>query len=310
MNVESMKDRIARRTGLLANSPKRFHGCGGIDPRRRLVQQPYSMTNMGLRIELPLQLHKETPDQYIGVLDCVYTSIEMQSVVGIMLLALPQGAGHLQYTRILPEMTLYLDNVSYKDYPLRTILVKQKTWNHRLYSNPRWINIQPVVCRSGTYKLTDVWPAERWNKSRQLLRITQPGINLNEPLGAFWFESDAQNWFGEALKNKFVLILGYGESDTRSGCALWYVVEREGSWTSWQDIKNNSRAKKRWYVSAGEQLRLEIPWPALDLTWEISNPLGVEAVINVMLREPSDIKSSLPRFITQTSQPSKSAIFH
>lgn len=55
--------------GLLAPSPAMFAGCANILPYQDWEpRQPYTMTNRGLQIELPLM--KEDDDIYVAVLNC------------------------------------------------------------------------------------------------------------------------------------------------------------------------------------------------------------------------------------------------
>lgn len=65
-------DRDAPKTslhGLLATSPSHFAGCHNIFPYQDWApRQPYSMTNRGLRIELPITRYGT--DEYVAVLEC------------------------------------------------------------------------------------------------------------------------------------------------------------------------------------------------------------------------------------------------
>ena len=55
--------------GLLATSPLKFAGCHNIFPYQDWApRQPYSMTNRGLRIELPII--RRGVDEYVAALDC------------------------------------------------------------------------------------------------------------------------------------------------------------------------------------------------------------------------------------------------
>lgn len=92
--------------GLLAESPAAFHSCTNIvHPERKLNRIPYSMTNMGLSIEmLMIPWAMET---YLVALDCEVEYL-YDSRVGIFLALLPEKD---QYVRVLVKG---LDSLTFK----------------------------------------------------------------------------------------------------------------------------------------------------------------------------------------------------
>ena len=73
--------------GILADSPAAFEGSGNIVPIRGIAgRQPYSMTNKGLRIELPLLIPDGTklPDYPVAMLDCQFEN-DFSGSLGIAL---------------------------------------------------------------------------------------------------------------------------------------------------------------------------------------------------------------------------------
>lgn len=79
--------------GLLAQSPKAFSGSHNVMPYQVWEsQQPYSMTNRGLRIDLPLIKVNNEPDLYIAALNCpMPPNYDDYSFIGIFLEKLSSG---------------------------------------------------------------------------------------------------------------------------------------------------------------------------------------------------------------------------
>ncbi|KGQ07306.1 Vegetative incompatibility protein HET-E-1 [Beauveria bassiana D1-5] len=82
-------------TGLLAHSPADFAGCADlVEPRQRWNHQPYSMTNRGLSLEMPMV--PWGPETFLAALDCENAG-QQDSRVGIYLRMLSQQG---QYARV------------------------------------------------------------------------------------------------------------------------------------------------------------------------------------------------------------------
>jgi hypothetical protein len=240
------------------------------------------MTNMGLRMELPLRLH-EAPDIYMGVLDCTSILVREVSQIAILLKALPPGAGHLQFARIFPEQTPILPSVQYERYPLQTILVRQKIWDHRARLDVRWISIlfsSLPTPSNVSYRLIGAWPADRWNESGRLLRITWREIKMCEPVGAFFY--------GRGSKREFVLIVGCGQPSPFAELGIWCNLTTADRWAGWQDMKNHYHGESHSeFITLGQHHRFGVAgtdW-ALNLAWNIGTPLGDQTVINIMAQE-------------------------
>ena len=86
-------------SGLLAESPKQFLNSGNIRPYREWeVSTPFSMSNKGLRIELPLTSYKT--GLYVAALDCPVPP-DYDGWLGIYLKRVPTGKH--QYVRVKPH---------------------------------------------------------------------------------------------------------------------------------------------------------------------------------------------------------------
>ncbi|EJP64401.1 HET domain-containing protein [Beauveria bassiana ARSEF 2860] len=82
-------------TGLLARSPADFAGCADlVEPRQRWNHQPYSMTNRGLSLEMPVV--PWGPETFLAALDCENAG-QQDSRVGIYLRMLSEQG---QYARV------------------------------------------------------------------------------------------------------------------------------------------------------------------------------------------------------------------
>lgn len=121
--------------GLLATSPSKFAGCHHILPYQDWApRQPYSMTNRGLRIELPI-IRREK-DEYVAVLDCPSPpEYEDTSFLAFFLKRLSTVDG--QYTRVKVDRLAEV----HEQGPMQTIYVRQTVtltnlgsifWNHIL----------------------------------------------------------------------------------------------------------------------------------------------------------------------------------
>ncbi|KAM3534637.1 hypothetical protein MY4038_002049 [Beauveria bassiana] len=82
-------------TGLLARSPADFAGCADlVEPRQRWNHQPYSMTNRGLSLEMPMV--PWGPETFLAALDCEDAG-QQDSRVGVYLRMLSEQG---QYARV------------------------------------------------------------------------------------------------------------------------------------------------------------------------------------------------------------------
>lgn len=106
--------------GLLATSPSMFAGCHDILAYQDWApRQPYSMTNRGLRIELPIIQRGE--DEYVAALDCPSPPrYEDTSFLAIFLRRL--STVDEQYARVKVDRLAEV----HERGPMQTIYVRQK----------------------------------------------------------------------------------------------------------------------------------------------------------------------------------------
>lgn len=171
-----------KRYGLLATSPRFFHGSNHIVPYQDWKSRPpYVMTNRGLQIELPLkQVSTEDKDRYLAVLDCpVPPDYEDHCFLAIILEKL-QGS-ELQFARVLANY-FYSESTPGE---VRQIFVRQQQRSSNINGIfPRHVfQLRKAQFLRGTYKVVDLWTPEgaeventlaTTGKTRQWLRAPMP----------------------------------------------------------------------------------------------------------------------------------------
>ncbi|KAE8868187.1 hypothetical protein PTNB29_02098 [Pyrenophora teres f. teres] len=106
IGFETMQDDVC---GPLASHPSKFRGAGNLIPTRDVgLESPYSMTNKGLRIEIPV-IHWDDGPYGVALLNCsIYNSASEQLALPVVRLGPP---GSFRYARdarhIGPLSTVY-----------------------------------------------------------------------------------------------------------------------------------------------------------------------------------------------------------
>jgi hypothetical protein len=160
--------------GLLARSPLDFQSCNKIVPSEvRWIQSPYSITNLGLSIDLPMV--GWAMDTYLAALDCQIENAP-KSRLGIFLRLLPDSKDRCVRVRVDGEdiRTFDEDLVSQSKY--RKIYVRQKHWGFRdpidkIYGF--WCRKLPLDLKSehGENKLVSIHSRSPWQEERGVLEI-------------------------------------------------------------------------------------------------------------------------------------------
>ena len=148
--------------GLLARSPADFvTGSNIISSNTRLNRIPYSVTNMGLSIELPLV--PWAMDKYLAALDCVRE--ESDDRIGIFLELLPENG---QYARTTVDGTsvraFEADLIAKSEY--RKIYVRQSNW--RSSQNKSWVYgfcLRQLPGVDGRWEDSD-WQIRQWRSCK------------------------------------------------------------------------------------------------------------------------------------------------
>ncbi|KAF4617125.1 hypothetical protein D9613_005781 [Agrocybe pediades] len=106
-------------SGLLAASPHNFYNSAQLSNRKAERTSPYSLTNVGLSITLPLQQVKGTPNLYKALLNCTNDN---GYLYGIYL----SQKNHLQYVRVRPgDMIIESPQNAQAHYKKESIFIQE-----------------------------------------------------------------------------------------------------------------------------------------------------------------------------------------
>jgi hypothetical protein len=115
--------------GLLARSPADFVGCADIIvTRERWNKTPYTVTNLGLSIQLPMM--PWAMETYLAVLDCERARVP-DSRVGIFLRFLPQADQHARVALEGEDTFVFREELAEK-LMYRSVFVQQHLWGMTL----------------------------------------------------------------------------------------------------------------------------------------------------------------------------------
>lgn len=193
----SSKEPCAR--GLLARSPADFAGCGDIVvTRERWNRTPYSVTNLGLSIQLPML--PWAMDTYLAALDCKRQDVP-DSRVGIFLRLLSQ-ADQLARVPFEGEDTCVFreelaDKLTYRD-----VFVHQHRWGNTLpperfygfYLRELAAPLRTVQVTTGDkVSLSKVWAQCAWDDEKRLLELP---VGESGTVGMIsWVRHGGNGWF-------------------------------------------------------------------------------------------------------------------
>ena len=193
--------------GLLARSPKEFANCGNVCQfGSETGKSPYSMTNKGLHIELPLIPH--SGDLFLAVLNCQRREEERResSPLGIYLKRVQergqegqvgQGGQFVNYVRVLPtEIVQVRENFSL--IKKSELYIKEKDPSR--FDVSQWMRPQDQYLFSVIYSispelrffLSKLSPKHMWKAREEGLRLTVPWSGA---FGALVFQNESEEKF-------------------------------------------------------------------------------------------------------------------
>jgi hypothetical protein len=179
--------------GLLANSISDFGDCCNIvSSRSKWNRTPYSVTNMGLSIQMPMIAW--AMETYLAALDCELENIP-NSRVGIFLKLLPEDG---QYARVLlhgMDSRTFESELAPKTQR-RSIYVRQNIWGSRppmdrmygfmIRNLPTKITTTPE--RGDQNSISKVTSWNQWNDDEKILQIP---TGSNGTAGSIWYKSNS-----------------------------------------------------------------------------------------------------------------------
>ncbi|KFY19920.1 hypothetical protein V491_04120 [Pseudogymnoascus sp. VKM F-3775] len=185
--------------GLLARSPADFAGCADIVmTRERWNRTPYTITNLGLSIRLPML--PWAMDTYLAVLDCERVGVP-DSRIGIFLRLLPQAD---QLARVLFEgedIYVFKEELAEK-LTYRDVFVQQNLWGTALeperfygfYVRKLSAPLHTVKkTTSDVVPLSKVWSKCNWDDEKRLLELP---VGESGTAGMIsWARRDGNGWF-------------------------------------------------------------------------------------------------------------------
>ncbi|KAN0110643.1 HET domain containing protein [Hyaloscypha variabilis] len=159
--------------GVLATHPSNFAGSADIvpypgDPDR----QPFSMTNRGLRIELPVLQHGKIrgDDTVVGLLGCHYEN-DFSGVIGVFL---QKTANRSIFTRWIPGLAKYTTEESNQAKVSTIYIKKMKTSINRASVQKCLIRWQSV--RSQGYEIILTLNTMNWSQESDVFEFCRPTL--------------------------------------------------------------------------------------------------------------------------------------
>jgi hypothetical protein len=192
------------RSGIFAPSPANFETRRPIVPiRKRTHTSPYSMTNKGLQIELPLI---EIDGFTLGLLDCQYED-DFSRCLGIWLKKTQLSEVYLRCAGqstgdVISEQKLWVSEVT----PEQALTAKRSTIyvqrdNSRLPLERTSYQVKAQSLREHGFELVYTRPSHRsdgvhWNDTTQSLQISRPFGNAYTSISFVFYSSESKTAFG------------------------------------------------------------------------------------------------------------------
>lgn len=235
-------------SGLLAKSPADFARAGNIQPLTRpKSSEPFSTTNKGLRLQLPLLVDAADPHSYIGLLSCQYKN-DFTGPVAVHLRRQPFMEDRFMRVASRPAFVFGADRAFSMHYrkpqsALSTIYVQDK--QSASAEARQELHFQVLSVPSG-FRITDGHPNWSWNEETHFLSAKQHNglakavVQLEE----------------EARMNRIVLMLAVRPGNVgQIGSATSFhlkLVHRDRD-ELLEDVCNSYRPGNRsWFVERGE----------------------------------------------------------
>jgi len=227
--------------GFLARAPAAFEKSSNIVPYRNWAASlPYSMTNQGLRLEIPVIKHQGFKD-YTAILACQYED-NYHGPLGVYISPVEfadgdQFARDMWYTRH-PVLTVPQHVAQAK---LRTIYVRQDVLLPTVRDFDRrdhfLIRTMPEG-RTEDYALDKVYPPEHWNQAQKIIRSDN---SESERIGVLLFsKKNGKKAFAVLIRSE---VPEQGAENGSYQCACSIFVLSRYLENEWLDILRMERTK-------------------------------------------------------------------
>ncbi|KAN0102226.1 HET domain containing protein [Hyaloscypha variabilis] len=227
--------RSSKLLGFLARSPAAFEKSANIVPYRNwAASMPYSLTNQGLRLELPVIQH-EGFKEYTAILACHYEDNYLGPLgVYISPIASADGdqfARDVWYTRPVPIVPQHAAQAK-----LRTIYIRQDVLLPALRDFDRRDHFLIRMMPEGPqedYALDKVYPPEHWNQAQKIIRSDN---SETERIGVLLFrkKADRKKAFAVLIRSQ-VSEQGAENNSYQCACSI-FVLSRYPAENEWPDI--------------------------------------------------------------------------
>lgn len=201
--------------GIFAKSPEYFQQSSEFVPIPDMAQPdvpPYSMTNRGLHIRLPL-LPTEEWNKYIGILDC-HKALDFSGRLGIAL----YGTTNPSHFIRSPNSALHIySNEEVAEAELRTIYIAKTPLDMSRDPTPYFCRIQPSSLENYGFGLKAVYPPENsFDRKSNTMSL------LLDPRSAF-------------LETEYYLKAAFEYSSERHGLTSRNLIVTLNIHTTWPD---------------------------------------------------------------------------
>jgi len=241
--------------GLLANSPADFADSGDVLYLDNAQTSPYSLTNIGLRIELPLIALPDASDMFLAMLNC-----RIRDWDGPLAIYVKRESGE-QYVRVQSTNVVIEHKTSLSKSKPRVLYIKEKA--------PSKFDVEEWMRPEDQYRfLIKTYPSGEHGFS--LLELGPPRFweeRKEGPLLKVWSGTSGSLMFQNTSGEKFVVMLGVHNYNVWSD-----VVTNFGNETS-EDVRDS------YYEGPG---RGDMLWKNLD---RITQPLLAGKAVSVSIRK-------------------------
>jgi hypothetical protein len=163
---------------LLARRPTKFATCSHLTPDQiGEPRKPYTMTNMGLQIEIPIaSLLTRSPGPF-AILACSHDE-DLLSLLALPLLKI----NDYQYSRLGEPFLIHRDEVvdaSLKTiYLIRTSFLSPHSTSFELVSTPDQLIVRNVPSHESQYSIWKVEPGDAWDPRQRIISGTSKGFSI------------------------------------------------------------------------------------------------------------------------------------